>query len=193
MFTIANLFGFTAGVVSFFAYLVYIKSIINKKTKPSRTTWWIFTFVGLITSLSYYFSGAIETMWVPIFDVIGVLIVAILSIKYGEGGSDKLDVYCFLGSIFSLILWFIFKNPLMALILNLFMDFIAIIPTIKKSYLRPQDESRMSWLITFIANLMNFGAITKISFGIIIYPLYMTLSNGFITYLLFKKRKRINS
>ncbi len=185
MFTLTSVFGIVAGVVSFGAYIIYILSILKGETRPSRATWWILTIVGGVTGLSYYFSGAVDTIWVPVADVFGILIIAILSIKYGEGGLNKFDATCFLVSMIGLLLWYIFKNPVIALILNLAMDFVGMLPTIKKSYLEPTGESGFSWLLTFLGNLLNFGGIGSPTFGVLIYPIYMSITSGAVVGLLY--------
>lgn len=190
MLTTTYIFGTVAGIISFGAYLVYIFSIIKKETRPSRATWWILTIVGSVTGLSYYFSGAVDTIWVPVADVVGIFIVAVLSIKYGEGGLNPFDISCFLVSMTGLVLWYIFKEPVAALILNLSMDFVGMLPTIKKSYLEPTGESRFSWLLTFSGNILNFGGINVASFGVLIYPIYMSITSGAVTILLYFPKLR---
>src|SRR3989338_6481567 len=188
MFTITYIFGVVAGIISFGAYIVYIISILKGETKPSRATWWILTIVGSVTGISYYFSGAVDTIWVPVADVFGIFIVAILSIKYGEGGLNPFDITCFFVSMTGLVLWYIFKSPVIALILNLSMDFVGMLPTIKKSYLEPTGESGFSWLLTFIGNVLNFGAIGSATFGLLIYPIYMSITSGSVATLFIFQR-----
>lgn len=190
MFTITYVFGVVAGIISFGAYLVYIISILKGETIPSRATWWILTIVGSVTGASYYFSGAVDSIWVPIADVIGIFIVAVLSIKYGEGGFNKFDITCFFVSMTGLLLWYIFKSPVIALILNLMMDFVGMLPTIKKSYLEPTGESGFSWLLTFTGNVLNFGAISSPTFGVLIYPIYMSITSGSVAALLYFPKTR---
>ena len=166
--------GIIAGVISLTAYLIYFRSIFKGESKPHRVTWWIWTFMGGILALSYYYSGARDTMWSPIVEFIGPLATALLSIKYGEGGiENKTDVLCFIGGVVSIILWIIFKAPVLALVINLAIDGFAIFPTIKKSYLRPEGESLFAWLSTGLGDGVNLLAVEKPIFAIIIYPAWM--------------------
>lgn len=181
--------GILAGVLAFIAYIVYIISILKGETKPSRPTWWIWTFMGAVTGLSYYFSGAENTIWVPFVEFLGPFIVALLSIKYGEGGlEEKTDIFCVIGAIVSILLWIVFKDPVIALVTNLLIDSFALIPTIKKSYLRPKDENFMGWFGTGVADTMNLFAVEKFTFGILIYPIYMLVSDLIIIIILFIKK-----
>jgi hypothetical protein len=182
-----QILGIVAGIISFIAYIIYVRSIVRGESKPNRTTWWIWTFMGLVLLISYYFSGARNTIWAPLVEFIGPLIIAILSIKYGEGGvKDRTDVWCFCGALFSIVLWIIFDSPVIALVTNLAIDAFALVPTIKKSWNRPQGENFWAWFGTGVGDTMNIFAIERMSFGIVVYPVWMLLQDLVIIVILFK-------
>jgi len=184
--------GMIAGIIALLAYLVYVISIFKGRTKPNRATWWIWAFMGLVVGLSYYASGAVNTMWVPVVEFIGPFSIALLSIKYGEGGLDnKTDFVCLFGALFSILLWIIFNNPVIALVTNLVIDAFALVPTIKKSYLRPEGEDFWAWFGTGLADSLNMFAVEKFTFAILIYPIYMLVSDLIIIFILLLKKKGI--
>lgn len=184
--------GVIAGIIAFLAYIVYVISIFRGKSKPNRATWWIWAFMGLILALSYKFSGASNTVWVPYVEFLGPLSIAILSIKYGEGGlTDKTDLLCLFGAVISVILWIIFDSPVVALVTNLAIDSFAIVPTIKKSYLRPEGEDFWAWFGTGLADSLNMFAVERFSFAILLYPIYMLVSDLIIIFILLLKKKGI--
>lgn len=189
-FDLKTVIGIIAGIVAFSAYIVYIISILKLKTKPNRATWWIWSFMGLVLALSYKFSGADTTVWVPYVEFLGPFSIALLSIWYGEGGlKDKTDLFCLFGAITSVILWIVFNNPVIALVTNLAVDSFAIIPTIKKSYLRPEGEDFLAWLGTGVADGLNMFAIGRVTFAILVYPVYMLLSDLIIIIILAFRKK----
>lgn len=183
---VGQLLGIFAGIFSFSAYVFYIVAIIKGTTKPSRATWFIWAFIGLVLALSYDASGAENTIWVPVSEAIAPTIIALLSIKYGVGGADKIDFLAFVGSVISLILWWIFNSPLIALVSNLAIDFFAALPTVKKSWTTPSDEDRFAWTITSVGNIFNLFAIDKFVFAVIIYPVYTIIIDGIITAELYR-------
>lgn len=187
--------GLAAGAIALFAYFVYIRSIIRGETKPNKTTWWIWTFMGAVVGVSYYFSGAESTMWVAVSEFIGPLSIALLSIKYGTGGvEDRTDLICLVGAIISIILWIIFDSAVVALVTNLAVDIFAALPTIKHIKHNPQDENMAGWFITWIADCVNIFAIDRPIFGVIVYPLYMFIIDGIMVFILWKsKKKKINT
>src|SRR3989338_11645313 len=106
--------GEIAGVISFCAYLKYIISTFQGKTKPSRSTWWILTFVGILIFASSYSLGAGESMWIQLSYIIGPLIIGIMSLfpKYGYGSKLLLiDKICLWGATICVILWIVFNSP----------------------------------------------------------------------------------
>jgi hypothetical protein len=180
--------GKAAGVLSFVAFFPYIISILRGQTKPNRATWWIWTVVGIMLGASYYSSGARYTMWVPISYVVGPFIIALVAIKYGEGGWTRFDRGCLVGVGISLLAWWLLHSPQIALFINIFIDFLGALPTIRKAYENPLGEDRLAWIIFFLGNTANLLAVNSWSLTIISYPLYMLLSGGLITALVCRPR-----
>jgi len=197
--------GEIAGGLSFLAYLKYILSIFQGKTKPSRSTWWILTFVGILILVSSYSIGAKENIWIQLSYVVGPLIIAILSLfsQYGySSGLLKIDKVCLLSGILCIILWIVFNSPLIAFIGSIIVDFIGLIPTIKKAYFNPNKEDPVAWGIEMVAIIINalgisvwFSAVEKDW----IYALYLIIINGIVFILLLmpfrnkNKESRLNA
>lgn len=187
MLSMYAIFGFFAGFLTILAYAPYIYSTIKGTTKPNRATWWILVMVGMMLASSYHALGANVTLWVPVSYIIGPLAIALLSIKFGEGGLSILDMCCLLGAMAGAILWWRFGNPFFALVINLIMDFLALIPTIRKAYARPHTEDQTSWIFWLTGSLFNLLAMEFWTLELSIYPLYMVTGNGLITLLVCQK------
>lgn len=177
--------GQVAGIVSLVAYASYVLAILRGETKPNRATWWVWTVVGLMLGSSYYYSGANHTIWVPVSYIIGPFVIAILSIKHGEGGWDRFDKYCLFGAGVSIVLWWAFSSPFIALLINLVIDLMGALPTIRKVYHEPEKEDRTAWTLFLVGNTINLFAVEMWTFTISVYPIYMFLVNGVIAGLVF--------
>ena len=180
--------GKVAGIISLVAFIPYILAILRGETKPNRATWWIWTVIGLMLGASYYSSGANHTIWVPVSYIIGPFAVAILSIKYGEGGWTRFDRSCLLGAGVSVVLWWMFSSPLIALLIGLFIDLMGALPTIRKAYHKPESEDRTAWTLFFAGSTANLFAVESWTFAIAVYPIYMFFGNGLITAFIFVRR-----
>lgn len=186
------IFGELAGVVSLLAYCIYIVSVLKGEAKPNRATWAIWTVVGCILAVSYYFSGATTTIWVPISNSIGPFIIALIALKRGEGGWTRFDRMCLLGAGTGLLLWWIFNSALLALLANLFVDFMGALPTIRKTYRDPLGENTLAWVLFFTANTLNLFALNTWNFSIVIYPLYLFAVSCTIMFLVFFRSRGVS-
>ena len=186
MFNYYNIIGLVAGFLSFSAYVLYIITTLRGKTKPNKATWWILTLIGVMIASSYYAEGARDTMWIALSYVAGPLVIAFLSLRYGEGTWERLDKICLAVAIASVVIWYLSNSALLVLIINIFMDAVGLLPTIKKSYLRPEGEDRLAWTIESVAVLLTLFAIEKWTFSIAIYPLYLVFINNLVLFLLYR-------
>lgn len=188
--TVSNWIGAIAGIVSLTGFIPYWWAIWQGRTRPSRATWWIWSIVGIAIALSYRALGADSTIWVPISYVIGPLVTSILAIKFGEGGWSKLDRICLIGVGIGLILWGLSRSPSIVLGINIGIDFLGAVPTIRKSYRYPQGENRLAWLLFSVGNGLNLLAIEQWTAQIIIYPLYIFLVGIAINLLLWRGQSK---
>ncbi|AFY95555.1 hypothetical protein Cha6605_4637 [Chamaesiphon minutus PCC 6605] len=150
--------------------------------------------MGVVIALSYRAAGAEATIWVPITYIIGPVVTSLLAIKFGEGGWTKLDRICLVGVGIGLILWGLYRSPSIALGINIGIDFLGALPTIRKSFRRPDDENLLAWLLFSVANALNLLAIDRWMWQIVIYPIYIFLVTSTIFLLLWRgQRNRYRS
>jgi len=183
-FDIGTSAGGLAALIGIVAAIVYFRAVFRREAKPNRATWWILSAVGIIVATSYYFSGARNTMALAVVYALIPLSVAIVSIKYGEGGCSRFDLACLFTAGISLLLWWLSETPLVTLLTNLSIDFAGLLPTIRKSFRRPQSESRTAWTLALVASILSLFAIERWKFSIAIYPIYLVATNGIIVAML---------
>lgn len=188
MFEITDIAGKMAGIVTVAAFIAYGIVILKGKAIPNRATWFIWIVVAIIEAITYYAVGARDTMWIAIGFIVGNSIIAILSLKYGEGGWTGLDRICLIGSGISIILWWILNSPFIALLTILFIGFLGALPTIRKSYYEPEKESKMAWTLFSAGSIINLLAVKPWAFEIYVYPVYIFLINTIIAILVLRPK-----
>lgn len=184
MLTWQAIIGPIAGIIGLIGFFPYFLEIFRGQTKPNRASWWIWGILGVILGISYYSSGATHSIWVPLCYAVCQLVTATLSLKFGEGGWSRLDLQCLIGAGISLLLWWILDSALIAMMACLVIDLFGAVPTLKKSYLKPDSESFLSWSIFFIANSLNLLAIGQWNFALSAYPLYLFFLSGSLVFIL---------
>ncbi len=185
-----SIIGQASGILSLIAFVPYIISIYKRETIPNKATWLIWSTSAIIIYFSFVASGAnLSQLWLPLSYVFGQGVVALLTIKFGEKRWTVFDKCCVLGAAISLLFWYVFKNPAIALLMNITIDFFGALPTLRKSFLRPWTEDRLAWLFTFIGASLNLLTISSLSLILLIYPLYMFTANGVIAVFVFNIQK----
>ena len=186
MFThsIAPIAGHLAGILSMAAFAPYILSILREETTPNRASWFIWLVVSLIIALSYRDAGADYAFIMPVAYTIGSTIIASLSLKYGTGGWTRFDRICLIGAGIGLVMWVTFDSPTSALLINLFMNLLGTLPTIRKVYYQPETENRLAWTLFSLGNLVNLFAIEERGFAMVVYPVSMVFIVGVVTVLI---------
>lgn len=188
-----NTIGLVAGFISFISFFPYLVSTLRGKTKPQRATFAIWSAIDLVILISYFASGARETIWMLGVYTLCQICVFLLSIKFGMGGLDKMDIACLAGAAVGIAAWVLTKNPTAALYISMFVEFLGLLPLIKKAYLYPQTENTLSWTLAWMAALVNLFALTSLQPNIVSYPIYLFLSEGTIAVLLLLPKTRFRS
>lgn len=186
--TSALIFGVAATAMIFFSQLYEIRSIFvtdkrtGKKTRPSKSTFWIWAVVQGIMTASYVATGEIFSAGVGVAYTLTILIIAILSIWYGYGRWERLDTLCTVGAVITIGLWILFRDPMVALVSSIVTDLFGSVPTIKKVWEDPTSESRTAWTWTVIACVVNFGAVEIWGITSVLYLSYLLAVNSIVTY-----------
>ena len=182
--------GAVAGIVALIAYIPYFVAILRRQTKPNRATWWIWAIVDGLALESYQAVGATNTLWVPAVFFFGSLVVALMSLRYGEKGWHKLDKWCLGLASVSIVVRFVFKEPFFALCLNLFILMLGALPTIRKSWTDPAGEDKLAWTLFLVCCIINMFAIDKWNFEKAGLPIYALVTDIIIVVFLLLPRKK---
>jgi hypothetical protein len=190
MITIGAITGIAAGLLDCVTSYVYIRSILKGETKPDRVTWWVLGVVSTITAASYYASGARETIWLPIAYALSFLVIAVLSLRYGDGSPRVtiLQRVSLLGALLSGLTWWLASSPAAALTMAMMTEAFGFAPTINKSFRRPWTESTSAWALGTTAAFLNVLAIQEWRLVVSAYPIAMFLLDVLIMYFLLRKR-----
>jgi hypothetical protein len=186
-----TILGICAGIFSLLGFIPYLITVLQGKTKPNRASWWIWASLGIILAMSNYSAGARETMWLLASYALCQLVIATLSLKYGEGGWNSFDLTCMLGAGISLLLWWWFNSPLIAITISIAIDSLGALPTIRKSYYEPESEDFFSWLMFWTAGTFNLYALEQWSFALSAQPIYLFCFNSIVLILLLRPKLKL--
>lgn len=180
-----DLFAFLGAFIVLFCTLPYIIDVVKHKTRPNIITWIIWTVLVGIGAAALFASHDYNAAWLLIGDAIATFAVVIVGIRYGTAELDRFDIFCLIGAVVGLILWLLFSSPLIAIVATIAIDFIGTIPTVRHSYLHPEEETYLTFALGIIATIFTLLSLSNYTFSSWIYPAYLLFSNALLTVTIF--------
>ena len=134
--------------------------------------------------------GAGVGAWPLIISGIITLGIAVLAYqKRADISITTLDIVSFAAALLSLPIWYITSNPLWAVFILTGINTMAFIPTFRKSYSKPFEESLSFFAIISLRNAVSIMALEYYSFTTVLFPLVIGLESLFLVVMVFIRRR----
>jgi len=172
-----QIFGYISVLLSIAMIFPYIRDIFRLETKPERGSWFIWTVLGFIAFFSQLAKGATDSLWLTVGQTTSVLIIFLLSLKYGYGGLGKRDIRALVGAGVGLILWYLTREASYALVFVILVDSIGTFLTLTKSYKDPGSETLSTWVMSGTSGIFGMLAVGSLNLILLVYPFYIVLAN----------------
>lgn len=168
--------GQVSALLAVIAVVPYIYEIYKKGVRPERASWFVWTVLLTINLLAQNSSGAHDSIWLTIGDLIGTSIVFVIAIFKGTGGFTKFDIRCMLVAAIGVLMWVLSGSAIIALAGSLLADAMGSLPTIRKAYIDPNSEG---WTTFSIIAFASFLAIIAAGYSPVAMavPLYLMIAN----------------
>lgn len=182
------------GTISFLIITIpiypYFKDMVTGRAIPSRSTRTMFVVLLVLGLLQQKSLGTGMGLWLLTGELIGSIFVFFASLKYGEGGLSKIDIYCYLLLILDIGVWAVTKNALIAVFLTMTADIIALAPTVAKLMRNQKSETYLWWLFGVIAPV--FSVLSEGSFELkkVLFQTYLLFANLAIVLLIVVPRSK---
>ncbi len=165
--------GIIAGAFSIIGYIAYGRSLFSRKRdiNPNISSWILWTLSYFLILISYYFSGARTTIWVPLIYAAANLVILLFIVRHGYYRVSLLEKILIGAAILSIPAWIVFHSPFATLVINMGIDSAAIVPTAMKVYRKPLSEDKTAWALFSLADIANIFAIAEWNLHIALYPI----------------------
>lgn len=178
-------FGVAAGVLGLIQAVPYVISILHNKTRPHRTSYFIWFVIDLIQLATYYRAGARGTIYLTLaFTFVAALIFALSLSSKGMGGRTRIDLACLVLGLVAVAVWVTTGSAVLALYASIGVQAFGYIPTILKSWRLPQTENILSWVLGALATFANLAALTVWRPDLIALPLAYAFLISLVTAIL---------
>jgi hypothetical protein len=117
---------------------------------------------------------------------------AILSLKFGEKTRTKSDKIALFASLTAILPWLMTDDALLSVIMISLIDGIAMIPTIRKSWIKPYEENLPTYWIANLKNVISLFALTNFTLITSLYLISIFVVNTtLIAICVYRRRKRL--
>lgn len=166
-------------LVSLSGCLSYALQTIKGKTKPNRVSWLLWSIAPLIATAAGLASGVTWAVLPVFISGFGPLLVFLSSCANTSAywKLKRFDYLCGIFSLLALLLWFITKNPNVAIVFAILSDAAAAIPTLKKAWWHANTETYAPFLGGFFSAATGFFAIQHWIFAALAFPIYLLFIN----------------
>lgn len=161
---------FISLVSNVIAYSIYIGFIVKNKIKPHGVTYLVWAIILVLNFAIQLTSGVGISALLLGLNFLGCCVIFFFSWKKGYINYDRLDWLCFTLAIFAIILWLISNTPIYSVILSCIIDLLAIIPSFRKSFRLPWDDSPIAYWTSGTEYLISLPSYQIFSLITLMYP-----------------------
>ncbi len=166
-----EIFSAIAIAITFIAFIPYILSIHQGKTKPHAFSWIIWASVTFIVFLATLTDKGGAGAW-PI-GVSGLITLYVAFLAYTKKSNrmiSNIDWLFFILAMTSLPLWYFTSNPLWSVIILTTVDLLGFVPTFRKSYNQPYEEQLTFFNLMASRNIIVIVALENYSITTLLFP-----------------------
>jgi hypothetical protein len=170
---------------------IYARGIVRGTTKPDIASWITWALITSIATAAEFASGATYTAIFTGVNALGLIIIVFLGLRYGIAKYSRFDIVCQSTALIGFILWWVLNDPIIAIIASVSIDFTGSLPTIRHSWLRPQEESWAAYVISALGSAFSIASLSSYSLASLAYPVYIMLICALIAMVIVVRRGRI--
>ena len=183
--------GILAACIGVVSLAPYIRDMFKATTKPHPLTWFVWALINIIAFFAQVAAGGGPGAWVSGVVALECFAVALLSLSRGEKRITVLDWWCFAGALAGVIFWQLTNSPLVAVIFVTLTDALASVPTFRKSYLRPHEETVSSYLLGTLRSLLALPALQVFNVTTVLYLAFIAVSDALLVVMVLLRRRQL--
>jgi hypothetical protein len=179
-----------AAVASLFAAFVYIRSMFTGGTKPNQVSWLMWAIAPLIATAAALSSGvgwAVLPVFMAGFSPF-LIFTASFFVKKAYWKLSTFDYVCGALSGLALVMWWLTKDPNVAIVFAIASDALASIPTLTKAWTNPETESVWPFIVGVFGAVSSLAVATLWTFSEYAFPSYLIIVNIMVLLALYNRQ-----
>lgn len=151
-------------LLCFIAYVPYFKDIFAKKTMPHPYSWLIWGLTSILIFALQVSHGAGAGSYATA--TVAVISLIVCALAFRNGGRKDItyaDTLCFIAALVGIALWLVADQPTSSMVLLVGADLIGFIPSIRKAWYKPFEETLSLWTINGFRHILTLFALESYS------------------------------
>lgn len=168
----------------------YLRDVISRRVQPHPYTWLVWTIVSAVTFFGAVQKGAgvgaIPTGAAEIFTVI----IFFFSLQYGFKQIKRIDTYFLIVALLGLIPWALTKDPTLSVIIVVSIDFVAFIPTLRKTWQHPKTETPILYSMNVTRHILTLFSLQAYNIATTLHSIVMIILNSIMSSIIILKKEK---
>jgi hypothetical protein len=184
---VKEVIGTIAALLVFAAYIPYLRDILKNKTKPHPYSWFVW---GLNTAIIFALqvshgagAGAYTTGTVVAIS----FVVCLLGLRHGTKDIVFIDTVCLALALIAMGIWLFAKQPTISIILLVSIDMIGFVPSVRKAWNKPNEETLSLWSINAFRHGLSILALKDYSLITVLNPAIWVIANTGFSFMLISR------
>lgn len=186
-----ELFGTISVLLGLVSFSIYLRSILQGKTRPHLFTWVLWTTLTWIAFIIQVYAGAGPGAWAVGLTAVTTTINFLFAIRNGDRDYKRSDWVSLIVGLASIPLWIITKDPTASTILVTMICAIAFYPTIRKSWVKPNLESLGAHSINLGKHALTVMAVQTYNIATTFFPAVLLIMNVILVTVIYVRRRQV--
>ena len=172
-------------------YGLYFRSIFRGITKPHLFTWFVYFLTDIIVFAAQVLKGGGPGSWVTFTGIVGTLCVSLLALRFGEKHITVSDWISFFAALAAIILWKATGDPLVSVIIAAVINYLALYPTFRKAYVKPEEESVSIWTLDSVRFSFGIAGLSSLNLTTALFPSAIVTGNLLLIAMILIRRAQL--
>ncbi len=171
------------------AYLPYLRDIVSGKTVPHAFSWLIWALLTGIGFWAQVTGDGGPGAWSTGITSASCFTIFMFALFRGERNIAPFDWACLIVGLAGIPIWLITDTPLWSVLLITGVDLIAFLPTYRKTFLKPSEETLLTYNLSSLKFILGIMALRSFSVVTVLFPASIVLTNSTFVALVYWRRQ----
>lgn len=172
--------GIASAIVAFVNYLPYLIGVMQNRLHPHAFSWVIFTIITAVIATAQLVEHAGAGAWATGTTSLTTCLIAYYALKNGGYRVTQLDKLSLAGALMAIPAWILTANPLVAVIILTFIELLGFLPTYRKAWRQPHDESILAFSLTLLKYALALGAMQSCTLTTVLFPVTLIILSSLL-------------